>query len=500
MLKRQLILLATPRHIGVLDCRPGRLHWLGQHAANAAGMAAFEQLVARLAHLPAVIVVDSVDEDYRGEILPHVQGAARAALVARKLKQSFRNAQFAGAWRQARETTGRRDDRYLFAALTDHEWLAPWLGVLQREGVPLAGITPMAIACQLLLARLRVPEPHVLMACRLHDSLRLSYYQDGMLRFSRLIPGEAPTQLPGDAANEIAKTQLYLVGQRILPRDARLHVLLLDPTAQLDAAFAALTADPAFGVRRIDVAELARTLHIPDDFLLATPETVPLAAIAGKTLPLNLAPTALLQRHVEYRWRRALHAVAGGIALAGLITTAALWLRAESLKDDTYQLGIQARQLDARYQAVARTFPRQDIAPEQLALTVSVAQTLESPGPAPLVLMAALGAAFDGSPDVTLEQLHWTADEPPAGHTATLRIDAALASFDGNYRAAMQRIERFMQTLGRAPSLHQVQLRSSPVDTSPAARLAGKTQIAGTPAAAQAVRFSIDMQYREAAR
>jgi len=498
MLKRQLILLATPRHIGVLDWRPGHLHWLGQHAANAAGMAAFAQLVARHAHLPAVIIVDSVDEDYRGEVLPHVQGAARTALVARKLRQSFRNAQFAGAWRQARETTGRRDDRYLFAALTDHEWLVPWLAVLQREGVPLAGIAPMAIACQHLLARLHVAEPHVLMACRLHDSLRLSYYQDGMLRFSRLIPGETPTQLRGEAADEIAKTQLYLTGQRILPRDARLHVLLLDPTAQLDATYAALTADPAFSVRRIEVAELARILRIPDDFLLATPETVPLAAIAGKALPLNLAPAALLQRHVEYRWRRALHAVAGGVALAGLAATAALWLRAESLKDATYQLDTQTRQLDARYQAVARTFPRQDIAPEQLALTVRVAHALEHPGPAPRALMAALGAALDGAPDVVLEQLHWAAGDALADNTATIRIDAALASFDGNYRAAMQRIEHFMQTLGSVPSLHDVQLRSSPVDTGPGARLAGKTQAAGG-APGQAVRFSVDLQYREAA-
>ncbi len=498
MLKRQLILLATPRHIGVLDWRPGRLHWLGQYAANAAGMATFAQRVARLAHLPAVVVVDSMDEDYRGEILPHVQGAARAALVARKLRQSFRNAQFAGAWRQARETTGRRDDRYLFAALTDHEWLLPWLGVLQREAVPLAGITPMALACQYLLARLRVAEPHVLMACRLHDSLRLSYYQNGMLRFSRLIPGEAPTQLPGEAANEIAKTQLYLVGQRILPRDARLHVLLLDPTAQLDAAFAALTADPAFSVRRIDVAELARTLHIPDDFLLATPETVPLAAIAGKPLPLDLAPPALLRRHGEYRWRRMLHAVAGGIALTGLVVTAALWLRTESLKDDTYRADMQTRQFDARYQAVARTFPRQDVAPEQLALTVGVAQALERPGPASAALMAALGAAFDHAPDISLERLRWTTDGPSAGRTAAVDIDAALTSFDGNYRAAMQRIEHFMAMLGQVPSLHEVQLRSSPVDTGPAARLAGRTQAAGT-STAQAMRFAIDVQYREAA-
>ncbi len=498
MFNRQLILLATPRQIGVLDWRPGRLRWLGEHPATGTGLAAFAAVIARHAHLPATVLVDSVDEDYRTESLPHVQGPARAALVMRKLRQAFRNAQFAGAWRQARDTAGRRDDRYLFAALTDHEWLVPWLSVLQRERVPLVGVTPMAMACQHLLARLRAPEAHVLMACRLHNSLRLSYYQDGMLRFSRLIAGETPTQLPGGAADEIAKTQLYLIGQRILPRDVRLHVLLLDPTAQLDPAFTALGADPAFSVRRVDVAEVARALRIPDDFLLATPDIVPLAAIAGKPLRLNLAPAAALQRYSLFRWQRSLQAVAGGIALAGLVATAVLWLHAESLRERTHQLDLETRQINARYEAIARTFPRQDIAPEQLAQTVAVARTLEAPGSDPLTMMTRVSAALDAAPDIALESLAWTAGAPTSTVAdAAIRLDAALAPFDGNYRVAMQRIEGFMQTLGREPSLHDVRLNASPVDTDPGSSLSGKSHNAA--AVPQRARFSVEVRYSEPA-
>ncbi|HEX5673870.1 MAG TPA: hypothetical protein VFX83_00750, partial [Azonexus sp.] len=236
MLDHRLILLATPRQIGVLDWRPGQMHWLGEFAASEAGLAAFRRIVVKHARLPVLLVVDTVDEDYRSEILPHVQGQARAELLARKLRQVFRNARFTGAWRQIRETTGRRDDRYLLTALTDADWLTPWLSVLHRERVPLYGIAPLALACQHLLARLRPQEPHILLACRLNNSLRLSYYFNGLLRFSRLIGSDTPTQLPGNAADEIAKTQLYLTGQRILPREARLHVLLIDPSGQLDSA------------------------------------------------------------------------------------------------------------------------------------------------------------------------------------------------------------------------------------------------------------------------
>ena len=205
MIDRRLILLATPRQIGVLDWRPGRMHWLGEFPASSKGLAAFRQLVISHAGLPMLLVVDTVDEDYRSELLPHVQGHARNELLARKLRQVFRNARFTGTWRQVRETDGRRDDRYLLAALTDTDWLSPWL-----------------------------------------------------------------------------------------------DVLLLDPSGQLDCAQAPLDADPAFSTRLVETSDLARALRIPADFLAATPEVAPLAAIASQAVPLNLAPPELLQRCLLY--------------------------------------------------------------------------------------------------------------------------------------------------------------------------------------------------------
>ncbi|MDO9636699.1 MAG: monoheme cytochrome SoxX, partial [Thiobacillus sp.] len=369
MFDHRLILLATPRQIGVLDWRPGQMHWLGEFANDTAGLAAFRQMVIRHAQLPVLLVVDTVDEDYRSEVLPHVQGRARAELLARKLKQVFRNARFTGAWRQARETAGRRDDRYLLAALPDADWLMPWLSVLHREQVPLAGITPLAVAYQHLLSKLRAQEPHVLLACRLNNSLRLSYYHNGLLRFSRLIGSDTPTQFPGNAADEIAKTQLYLTGQRILPREARLQVLLLDPSGQLDSAQAPLNADPAFRVQMIDMASLARALRIPDAYLAATPEVAPLAAIAGEALQLNLAPPELLQRHTEFRWRRGLHWVAGLIAAASLTLTASYWLHAQDLLSEAQRVEADAQRGGARHAAIVKNFPALATRPDQLGHT-----------------------------------------------------------------------------------------------------------------------------------
>ncbi len=497
MFDHHLLLFATPRQIGVLDWRPGHMHWLGEFSASAEGLAAFRSVVTRHARLPVLLVADTVDEDYRCEAMPHVQGRARDELLARKLKQVFRNTRFTGAWRQARETAGRRDDRYLLAALPDAEWLTPWLSVLHRERVPLAGITPLALAYQHLLEKLREQSSHTLLACRLNNGLRLSYYHNGLLRFSRLIGGDAPTQLPGNAADEIAKTQLYLSGQRILPREARLHVLLLDPTGQLDSAQAQLNADPVFSTRVIDMPSLARALRIPDDFLAATPEVAPLAAIAGETLQLNLAPPELLQAHTEFRWRRGLHAAAGIVALLGLGLTAAYWLHAQDLNDQARQLTQQYQQFDARYQAIARTFPTQAMAPEQIVQTVALARRLDHAQTDAGALLATIGQPLLAAPDITLDSLNWSDESPVPSGEVQVGIDAGLTPFDGNYRAAMQRIEGFMRSLQAMPGVQAVSLRSSPVNADSSSTLSGKTLNADT-AGAPAARFSLSLLYREA--
>ncbi len=496
MLDHRLILLATPRQIGVLDWRPGRMHWLGEFQASPEGLAAFRRIIARSAGLPVVLVADTVEEDYRSEILPHVQGRARAEMLGRKLKQVFRNARFTGAWRQAREASGRRDDRYLLVALPDADWLTPWLGVLHSESVPLAGITPLALAYQYLLAKLKAPSTHVLLACRLGNGLRLSYYHNGLLRFSRLIAGETPTQSPGNAADEIAKTQLYMSGQRILPREARLHVLLLDPSSQLDSAQAPLNADPAFSARVIDMASLARALHIPDDFLRATPEVAPLAAIAGEVLHLNLAPAELLQRHTEFLWRRGLRAAAGVIAFLGAGITAAYWLHAQELEAQASQLAQQTQRFESRYLTIARTFPPDAATPEQLARTVDMARRLDAGQIEADALLAGVGAALQATPDVVLDTLSWRDDSLTSGGIR-LEVEAALVPFDGNYRAAMQRIERFMRTLRAQPGVEAVNLVSSPVNAASTGTLSGKT-IEGPAANAPAARFSVSVSINEA--
>lgn len=485
---RRLILLATPREIGVLDLGPGRLRWLGGYGNEPEELEAFRQLIARHRRLPVLVVADTVEEDYRSEVLPHVGGAARAEMLERRLRQVFRNDRFTGAWRQAREPSGRRDDRYLLAALTDSEWLAPWLRVLQGAQAPLAGVVPLALACQPLLPRLGAKEPHVLLAYRINSRLRLSYFQEGLLRFSRLVGSDMPTQTPTNAADEIAKTRLYLAAQRILPRDVRLHVLLLDPSGQLDWAEDTLNAEPTFSARLVDLPELARALRIPVDYLVATPEIAPLVAIAGTPIQLNLAPPALLERHVELVWRRSLGLAVGLVAAVGLALTGHFRLEAEALRLEAAQLAEQTRLIEARHAAAVRGLPALATRPDQLEATLAAVRDVQRTPVDLQALLAPVGHALALHPGIVLDALALEDIGPTGAH---ITVNAHLAEFDGNYRAALTRIDLLVTQLASTPGVLAAKRAASPADIASAQTLSGSTSRGGTP---EDTRFSVRIE------
>ena len=71
--------------------------WRRRHLAscksfenNEAGWAAFGSFLHSHHGLPVHIIVDSVEEDFRFETLPHIRGRERTEMVRRKLKQLYR--------------------------------------------------------------------------------------------------------------------------------------------------------------------------------------------------------------------------------------------------------------------------------------------------------------------------------------------------------------------------------------------------------------------------
>ena len=203
---------------------------------DADGLAAFKEFLAALPDVPAYVMVDAVEEDYRFETLPHAYGSDRAQMAARKLRQHYRNTPYMTAWRLGRETGKRRDDRYLFSALTNPDLVTDWLRGDRRPRTARGGRLPAAPGERVAAREAERRRPRTCWSWpSTAGGLRLTFFRDRQFRLSRLTRGES-----GRAdtraryfAEEISNTRLYLHALRTLTLDEHLSVLLLDRNDEL---------------------------------------------------------------------------------------------------------------------------------------------------------------------------------------------------------------------------------------------------------------------------
>ena len=473
----------------ILEGRARKLEWLGEIPGDESGPAALSSVLIKQPTRPVWLIVDSVDEDYRLETLPHVSGKARHEMLDRRLRQIYRGQPYCTAWRQGRETEGRKDDRYLFSALNDTDWLLPWLSVITALGFPLAGVSLVSSAAQALLTRLKIRDPQVLLVSRQSAGLRFSYFQQGLLRFSRLTPGDKGEL---NCAEEVSKTLLYLTSQRVIPREARCAVLLLDLENDQGPSLASLNADPLLQARQITANQISQALHVPEEFLRAAPGIALLGAQVGTPPVINLAPGKLTRAYQLHRMRRVINGIAFACLMGGAVAAGAQWLQANQYRSDTLNLTQDLTHNESLYQETLKQYPLISVPPDMLRQAIRVATTLESGPRNPEAALTALSQALDQHPQIILQSVTWE-DKLTSGQGrgSRLVVSAQVEPFDGNYRVAVDQIKSFFATLSAQPDIRSVSLIEGPVSSESNSPLNGSTLDNRSPAEAH-FRLSFD--------
>lgn len=100
----------------------------------------FSQFLAQYNDINIYLIADAIEEDYRLESLPHTTGSARREIIERKLTQFNRNSLYRAAHFINRATDKRKDDNFLFLALTQADFLQGWIDAIQANHAPLAGV------------------------------------------------------------------------------------------------------------------------------------------------------------------------------------------------------------------------------------------------------------------------------------------------------------------------------------------------------------------------
>src|SRR4051812_1623685 len=260
----KLLVSISTLQVSVGSWRGGRLGACTVFENNEQGVEKFKEHLGRGPNLPAHIMVDAVEEDYRFESLPHSFGSDRTEMITRKLKQHYRSTPYCSARMQGRDPGKRRDDRYLFCALTNPELIASWLQAIVQRELPVAGIYLLPTVSAMLIEKLKLKQTNLLVVSIHGAGLRLSFFRDQQLRISRLarIDGSAGEAIK-NYAEEISNTRLYLHALRVMTLDEHLSVLIVDRTDTLTGLEQAIGRDnPNIECRRLGKEEIITSLGV----------------------------------------------------------------------------------------------------------------------------------------------------------------------------------------------------------------------------------------------
>ncbi len=457
------------------------------------GWSALEEYFRRRPRSTVRVMVDAIDEDYRIENLPHASGSDRRHLIARKLRQLFRGTQFAAAALQERISGRRREDQYLFAAVTRPDLLSPWLRVLNALQVPIAGIYLLPVIALSVIDRLKLQQSNLLLVSKNESGLRQIYCKDLKLRVSRLTPtrneGEQQTAIYSE---EINSTRMYLDALTVTHVDDVLTVIILDQDGSLTDLAKAVEHDrPNLKCIRFGPAELESSLGTKAADMAAAADALHLHLLATGEPAMNLAPATLktrLQVHVVGKY---IYAAAAATVLFGLLWTLVDAIQAIRGESEIARLAQVTTDYQTQYQQVTQRFPDAPASSQVLRDSVEAAKRIEADRRTPRSLLLLLGAALSASSDIGLGRVEWIHGGPervPSGpqlvdFTPYLQngtaqfgiVNAEVRDYRGDHRAALSSIRAFVRRLAEDERVAQVSVLRLPLDLDSTAGLNGST-------------------------
>jgi hypothetical protein len=487
---QQRLLYLDAERLSALHWQKGALHAEGQFPHSDAGVAAFSEYLAKHRGSNFHILADISDEGFQIEDMPYTQGADRSALLTRKLGQYYYGSPLSTAISYGREKSGRRDEKFLLAALTRPQLFEPWLAALRAAEAQLAGIWSLPLLGAALLAKLPPARERCLLVSITLGGIRQSYFENGRLIFSRLTPLAATgaAEVAAGCAAEAAKIQQYLLGQRLLPRGAPLPVVALVHPAQTGAFMERCKSLEDIQVTFQDLHAAGKAVGLktlPQD---SRSESLFLHLLAQNPPREQFAPQP--ERRFHRLWQIRSWLVKGGaLALLGCLLFAgremAGVMESRSAADDLLQ---QAEADMHKYQAIQATFPPMPTSTDNLRAVINRFEDLEKRSAPPESLYLAISRALGETPRVDIERIQWQlsgnpdealkfSDQPraatpapapaaaggPGMHEIAVVHGLLPASMAADQRGQLETVNAFADALRKNPAL-RVTIQRMPFD------------------------------------
>lgn len=421
-MKTSRLLYLNAHQMTAYRWRSGELTSEGVFDADDDGRQRFADYLRHDSRGVFALLTNVSEEGFHVETIPFLRGADRQAVIERKLGQLYFNAALTASLSLGYAKSRRKDERVLLAALTNKEFLSPWLEAIANQRVPLSGIYSLPLLAPALLRRLAIDgEPCLLLSVQ-DQSVRQSYFEKGELHFSRLTPlqNSSISGIAQTFSAEAQKLQQYLASQRMIGRQQSITAYLLAHANAHKAIEQCCTDTATIRYAILDIAGCASRTGLKN----APPDS------HCEPLFLNLLATAPSRpqfaddnaRHDYHlgQIRSALYGLSAAVLLGCLLFSGKLLFETHAVdaQAQAQALRNEAARDRQRYQEIVKTFPKIPTDTETLRRVIDRYVALEQQSTSPEGLYREISRALQSAPAAEIESIDWQigAAEPGAAH------------------------------------------------------------------------------------
>ena len=509
---------STRRALLVSSDKLAVYHWVNNNLGSSylfdgspEGFEYFGHYLDEVPNDPVYVLLDTPAEEYRLDTIPHVFGGDRKSIIERKQGRMFRGTPYLYAEVQGREKEGRRDDNIMFSAITNPDTIQPWLKILEEHKVPVASVVSVPLLLQNNADVIPDMSGNALVfSLQSMSGLRQSFFQDKLLKFSRLVkvPRYGTSPYAPIITEELVKVRRYLQSTHLLDQDRPLDIHFLGNKELLDELGKTHVNSSMVRYHMLDVDVLGKSYGFSDQ--MQTP-------FSDKYLVYQLLKNKsknyyALNKETRYFQMRQINKTLKVASLL-LLLTGFIWGGLNVLEGFTYrqQHISDAKKADfynVRYEVAQERISALPVDPADLKVVVDTTGTLKTYKSEPVDMFKLISKGMDIFPEIQISKIHWAANINPnhklgAGKLDSIinegiqgvlgfsnisdeetgylyyqiaLIDGYLDKFDGDYRKALHMIDQFAESLRRQDSVHDVSVVSLPLDISSEASLQGSTK------------------------
>ena len=496
--KRALLIVADKAI--AYECHSSKISRAYQFAADEEGREAFARYLAQSHQTPFYVLVDIVEEEYRQDVIPHVRGADRRAVLERKFARLFRGTAYCSALTQGRETEGRKDDKVLLTAITKPEIVAPWLEIIVAAKAPIAGVYSLPVLSQRLLKKIGAKGTNILLiTVQSASGLRQTFFRDRQIKISRLaqMPRIGSVPYASHIMGELEKLRRYLNSLALISSEGPVEIYILSHGEWLNELEQHCRNTESERYYLIDVADVAARLNISREINTAYSDILFSQLLLDEGPKNSYASEDETTYFRQHRMRNGLLAASVLLLFGSIVWSGLNFVDGISFKQQALDSQQKANFYEARYVMARQDLPPTAVEPRDIKRAVDIADTLKHYKSDPARLFAVISHGLEASPQLHLDRIKWyfAVDPNSNGETGIRRgrraegveieadaqyshyhiaiFNARFLGFDGDYRAAIQQADDLKDTLMKMPGVHHAEILSYPLDVKPDANLIG---------------------------